>query len=131
MTVFDLDESKGVWFDMDGGGRVKLKTLTPSEWKAIRKQTVKKRDVFKKVEGKAERFEYEDVNEDLQNELFWDAIIVDWENLYDAKEAAILCNRENKILLMDNSQKFASFIVDSLKTLSDSEAAQAEASEKN
>ena len=35
MTVFDLEEKPGVWFDMEGGGRVQLKTLTPEAWREI------------------------------------------------------------------------------------------------
>ena len=131
MTVIDLDEPVGKWFEMEGGGRVQLRTLTADILKAIRKQTVKKKVDFKKVEGTPVRLEYEEVNEDLQNELFWEQIIIAWENLFDGKGNEIPCTKENKILLMTRSVKFARFISDSLKTLAEDEQRELEASEKN
>ncbi len=130
-TVFDLSDSPGVWFEMDGGGRVKLRTIPAESFKEIRKKTVKKKEVFKKVEGTPWRFEYEDVNEDLQNELFWDYVIVDWEDFVDKEQKPIPCTKENKTKMMTRSVMFARFVADSLKTLSDSEAKEAEAAEKN
>jgi hypothetical protein len=131
MTVFDLEESKGVWFELEGGGRVQLRSLSISDWKDIRKKTVTKKIEYKRVEGKAERFVAEDVNNDLENELFWDAVIVAWENLYDVKGKEIPCTKENKIMLMEKSKKFAAFIAESLNTLTEQETAQIEVSEKN
>ena len=131
MTTFNLDEKPGVWFDLDGGGRVQLRSISADDWKAIRKQTVKKKVDFKKIEGTPVRLEYEEVNEDLQNELFWDKVIVGWENLFDGKNVAIPCTRANKILLMMRSTKFAKFIGECLKTLSDDEAVQEEQEIKN
>ncbi len=131
MTVIDLDEPVGKWFEMDGGGRVQLRTLTADILKVIRKQTVKKRVDFKKIEGTPVRLEYEEVNDDLQNELFWEQIIIAWENLFDGKGNEIPCTKENKIALMTKSIKFARFVSDSLKTLAEDEAMEAEASEKN
>jgi hypothetical protein len=131
MTVFDIGEKAGVWFDMEGGGRVQLKTMAADDLRAIRKQTVKKKVDFKKIEGTPVRLEYEELNEDLQNELFWDHVIVSWINLFDAKGAEIPCTRENKMLLMTRSAKFGKFIGDALKELSEAEIGQAEAAEKN
>ena len=131
MTVIDLEEKQGAWFDMEGGGKVQLRTLTTDEWKAIRKQTVKQKVDFKKVDGTPGRFPYEEVNEDLQNELFWDAVIVSWEKLFDGKGNEIPCTKENKILLMSRSAKFAKVVADGLKIMAEDETAQAEASEKN
>lgn len=131
MTVFDIEDDLGRFFEMDGGGRVKLRPMTADVLKAIRKQSVKKRVEFKKVEGTPHRFEFEEVNEDMQNELFWDHIIVAWEGLVDGKGADIPCTKENKLKLMMRSVKFSQFITESLKALADDEAKQAEASEKN
>lgn len=131
MTVFNLEEKQGVWFEMEDGGRVQLHALSTDEFKAIKKQTTKKKVDFKKVEGTPQRFEYEEVNEDLQNELFWDAVIVAWEKLFDGKGSIIPCTKENKIMLMNRSVKFAKFVSDGLKTISDSEAGQAAQAEKN
>jgi hypothetical protein len=131
MTVINLDDKKGAWFDMEGGGRVQLQTVSAETFRAIRKQTVKKVPEYKRLDGKAERFEVEQADEDLQNELFWDAVIVGWEKLFDGKGNEIPCTKENKALLMTRSAKFAKFIADSIKTLSEDEAAELEASEKN
>lgn len=131
MTVILLDDSPAKWFEMDGGGRVQLRSLTTDAFKSIQKQTVKKKVDFKKVDGVPARLEYEEVDADLQNELFWDAVVVAWENLLDAKMATIPCTKENKILLMSRSARFAKFVADSLKTLSEDEAREAEQSEKN
>lgn len=93
MTVFDLDERQGVWFDMEGGGRIQLRSL--------------------------------------QNELFWDLVIVAWENFSDRQGNPIPCTKENKLLLLSRSQKFANFVSDSLKTLNDKELTLMEETEKN
>ena len=131
MTVINLEERISTWFEMDGGGRVELRTLSYDALKKINKQSTRKKVDFKKVEGTPGRFEYEEVNEELQNELFWDHCILAWENLYDSKEVEIPCTKENKVLLMTKSAQFAKFISDSLETLNKDEAAQAEAAEKN
>jgi hypothetical protein len=131
MTVFDLSENPGVWFDMEGGGRVQLKTLAAEDLKAIRKQSAKKRVEYKRIEGKAERFDVEDVDEDAQNQLFWDHVIMSWEKFFDSKGEPIPCTKENKVLLMQRSIKFARFVTEAMKTLSEDETAQAEATEKN
>lgn len=131
MTVFDLDEQPGVWFDLEGGGRVRIRSMSPETLKAIRKQAVKKRIEYKRVDGKAERFEVEEVNEDLQNELFWDHVIVDWQNFFDRNSQPIPCTRENKVLLLSRSAMFGRVLADALKQVSEDEAGQAEAAEKN
>jgi len=131
MTTFNLDEKTGAWFDMEGGGRVQLRVIDVDDWKAIRKQTVKKKVDFKKVEGTPGRFEFEEVNEDLQNELFWDHIILAWENFFDGKGNPIPCTKENKTLLMSKSIKFSRFVADAMTTLAASETTQAEQAEKN
>jgi len=131
MTVFLLEESVGVWFDLEGGGRVQLRTMTADALKAIRKQTVKRRVEYKRIDGKAERFDVEEVNEDLQNALFWDHVIAGWENILNGKAEEIPCTRENKMLLMTRSAAFARFVGESLATLNADEGTRAEADEKN
>jgi hypothetical protein len=128
-TNIDFDEVSAKWFEMEGGGRLQLRIPSIADWKLIRKQTVRKKVEFKKVDGTPGRFEFEEINEDLQNELFWDAAIVNFEN-FTNKGILIPCTKENKILLMTNS-KFAKFFSESFKTLTEDEAIQAEASEKN
>jgi len=131
MTLIDLSEPVSRFFEMEGGGRVQLRTISVADFKTIQKQTVKKKVDYKKVEGQAGRFEYEAIDQDLQNELYWDAVIVGWENLIDKNGKEIPCNRETKTLLMTRSKKFLEFVVESLKTLSEDEAAAQEEAEKN
>ena len=131
MTVLNLEEKEGKWFEMEGGGKVELRSLSYDALKKIDKQVSVKRVDFKKVEGTPERFEYKETNEDLQNELFWDYCIISWENLFDSKEKEIPCTKDNKVLLMTKSVMFARFISDSLQILAESEAKQTEALEKN
>ena len=130
MTIFDLDQP-GKWFDIEGGGRLQLRTMTAEKHKEIRRKTVKKKVDFKKVEGTPARFESEDVNEDLSNELFWDHVIVAWENFFDAKKKPIPCTTENKMMLISRSSKFMKFVSDCLKDLAEAEAEDAKAEEKN
>jgi len=131
MTLIDIEEPTSKWFEMaEGGGRVQLRTISVSDFKAIQKQTVKKKVDFKKVDGTPGRFEYEAVDQDLQNELYWDAVIVSWENLVDKNEKPIPCNRETKTLLMTKSKKFLEFVVESLKALAEDEAAVQESEKK-
>ena len=131
MTLIDIEEPISRFFEMEGGGRVQLRTISVADFKAIQKQTVKKKVDYKKVEGQAGRFEYEAVDQDLQNELYWDAVIVGWENLTDKNGKEIPCNRETKTLLMTRSKKFLDFVVESLKTLAEDDAAAKEAEAKN
>ncbi len=131
MTVIDLSDKPAKWFELEGGGRVQLQTVSADAFKAIQKQTVKRKVDFKKIEGTPARLEYEEVNTDLQNELFWDAVIIAWENLSDKNGKPIPCTKENKVLLMTRSAMFVKFITDSLKAVSEDEAKVAEQAAKN
>jgi hypothetical protein len=132
MTTFDLEEEAGAWFEMDGGGRVQIRLISPETMKSIRKQSVKRRVEFKKVDGTPARFEHEEIDEDLQSELFWDDCIVGWQGLMDAKGREIPCTKENKLLLMNlRSGMFRTFVVSAINRLSDETAKQAAVSEKN
>ena len=131
MTIFDLEERPGTWFDMEGGGRVQLKTLSAEGWKSIRDQSVKVVPEYRKLDGKWERFEVEKKDDDLQNRLFWDAVIVSWENLQNGKGQDIPCTPENKMLLMLTQHKFSRFVNECTDTLTKDESTRAAASEKN
>jgi len=131
MTVFSLEEKDGVFFEMEGGGRVKIRGMSSASFKDIRKETVKKKIEYKRIDGKAERFVAEDTDDDLQTELFWDHIIVSWENLFDSNGKEIPCTRENKVLLLNRSIKFLNFVTNAFKTLTEDASSAAEISEKN
>ena len=130
-TIIDTEELIPRFFEMEGGGRVQLKTISVSDFKSIQKKTVRKKVDYQKVGGTPGRFEYEDVDQDLQNELYWDAVIVGWENLVDKNGKEIPCNKETKTLLMTRSKKFLDFVVESLKTLAEDEAQAQETERKN
>lgn len=131
MTVFNLDDSAGVWFDLEGGGRLQLRAMTAEILAGIRKQTVKRRVEYKRVEGRAERFEVDEVDRDLENALFWDHVIVAWEHLLDAKAVPIPCDRTHKLLLLAKSPRFLKFVSECLDRLQNDEAQHAEAAQKN
>jgi hypothetical protein len=135
MTVFDFDkEDSGAWFDMDGGGRIHLKIITPADWIRIRKaSTIKSDPVVKKVEGgRYQLFEREVFDEDLQREMVNDTMILDWEGLFDGKERPIPCTKENKLrLMMMRDSRFRDFVNDKMAVLEKLKQDQKEAEEKN
>lgn len=131
MATFDLEAKPGAWFDMDGGGRVQLRILTPEDWRSIRRQAVKVVPEYTKLDGKWERFEVVKSDDELQDVLFWDALIVGWEGLFDAKGREIPCTKEMKALLMLTQPSFSRFIRGCIDILTPDEAKRQEASEKN
>ncbi len=120
MTVFDLEESPGVWFEAPGGGRVQIRKPTQATLKAIQRQTDKKRVEYKRIEGRAERLEWTERDEELHSALFWDYVIMAWEG------APYLCDREHKIRLLDQSPAFGKFLGECLAKLNADESARAE-----
>lgn len=131
MTVFDIEESPGTWFEIDGGGRVQLRIMPSDVLRNIRKQTTRKKVDYKNVDGIVGRFEYTEFNEDLDNLLFWDYVIVAWENLLDANNQPIPCTPENKVLLMSRSVKFGEYIGECLKKLNEDAKLRTETLQKN
>lgn len=139
--VFDLEDKPGVWFDLEGGGRVQLCVLTRQDIRKIRKQTTKKCEAFKLIEGVAKRFEWEEIDHELYSELTLDRCLVSWDGFSikvtkDGKSELIECtpencNREMKNLLTQNCEEFAAFILKSIVQLADMNAAKEEATEKN
>lgn len=125
---FDLsDLNLGTWFEMEGGGRVCLRVCAGDDLRAIRKATSKKRADFR--DGR--RIVYDDVNEEMQNEMIWDHCIVSWENLLDKAGKPIPCTKETKNLLMGKSITFSSFVGECLKRLFPITESLAEELEKN
>jgi len=128
MTFIDL-ENKGTIFELEGGGSVELRVSTPELWKDINKKTVTKKIVY----NKHGRFIEEEKDDDIQSEMLWDFCIVSWKGLYSDKECKkpILCNRENKILMMNRSLKFSSFIAAKITELANLEQEKEASAEKN
>jgi hypothetical protein len=131
VTVFDLEEPKGVWFDLEGGGRIQLRLPTVDLFRSIRKQVTKQNVEYKRIEGKAERFEVDVTNEDEQTALFWDYIILTWEKFFDGNHNEIPCTKDNKIMLITRAAWFAKFLNDCLDKLRKDEEAKIEDLQKN
>ncbi len=132
MQIVDLNEvPQGTWFDLDGGGRIELKILSADEFKEIRKITVKKEVTYKRLDGKPERIAYDDVNEELQNELFWDKAILNWEGILDKNGEEIPCTKEMKVLLMSKSVQFMKIVSKYMATLNEDEERRLASLEKN
>lgn len=134
MTIFNIaNENIERWFNFDDGGKIQLKIPTEDDWKEIRRQTVKKGVDYKRIDGKAERFEYEKIDENLQFELFWDLVIIDWKNLYfdEKKQKPIACNKDNKLALVKRSKKFIDKVNEFLEILRTEEIERAEEAPKN
>ena len=130
-TIINVDENKSQSFEMEGGGKVYLRVITSEEFNAINKKTTKKKVEYRKVDGTASRFEYEEIDYDLRTELFYDAAIINWENFVDAEGNEIPCTKENKMLFMNKSSAFSKFITDSIKILTDDRNRENEEAEKN
>jgi hypothetical protein len=109
----------GIWFRFDENdpesGEVAIRPLNPAKREEIRKKAVKKRVEYKH----GQRFEVEDVNDDLFSELLWDYSITGWSDLVDDDGKPIECNSENKVFLMKNHVGFARFIGDKMERLAE------------
>ena len=126
---FDItgDLNPATWFDFEDGGRVAVRLCAGGDYRNIRKQVTKKKAEYRN----AQRFEVQEVNEDLLNELLWDFCIVGWENLFDKNGKDIPCTKENKILLMGHSIKFSNFVTTCLDKLSSDQRDREEEVSKN
>ena len=121
---FDEDDKKG--------GHVILRVLYGAKLEVLTNQCRQKR-----VEVKGSpptRFEYLDFKkngEDKEFELTWDYCIMKWENVIDANGVQIECTPENKVLLMRESPKFSSFVMDCVAKVNIANRVQSEDLEGN
>ena len=113
------DPNPGIWFKFDDNdpesGDICIRILNPEKREEIRNRAVKKREKFKH----GQRYEIEDMNEELYTRLLWDYSIVAWENLVDDDGKTIECNADNKVFLMQNHVGFASFVGEKINSLSE------------
>lgn len=116
---FDEDDHDKGWVD--------LRTLSVSEIKKIRKATVKKKFEFKR----SQRYEVEDVNEKLRDELTWNYCIGEWNNVLDEEGNERPNTKEQKLELMHGSPAFAAFVGQKLEELGELQEQLKEAEEKN
>jgi len=130
--VIKTKPKDGVWFDMPTGGRVKLKMVSPKEFRKIFKATSSKEPLIQKVDGKAQLFEREMIDEDLRMSMYNDASIVDWENQVDEDGNSFPCTSANKdeAMLAEDSA-FRDFVNEKLKELSEVIDVKNKAVEKN
>jgi hypothetical protein len=122
---FYWDEAKTEW--------IEVRTLTGKALMDLRKSTTTKKVDYWRPDKSTEkpfRYEFTEMNDELFNELFWDQQIVSW-NFTDPEGVAIPCTKENKMLLMGNSNEFATWVMGCLSQLDKDEKKRAEKSEKN
>lgn len=132
MGVIKTKPKDGVWFDMPTGGRVKLKMVSPKEFRKIFRATSSREPFVQKIDGKAQLFEREVTDEDLRMSMYNDASIVDWENQVDEDGNPFPCTYENKdeAMLAEDST-FRDFVNEKLKELSEVVDVKNKAIEKN
>jgi hypothetical protein len=132
MTTFNIEENKGVWFDMPGGGRVKLRTLSVLDLRKIKKATTTKTPFVTEVNGKTVVLTHEVDDDDLWMSMANDCCVVEWENLFDKNGNPIPCTKENKdILMCMGDGTFRDFVKEKMDILSAHEKEEQAASEKN
>ena len=135
--IVDLEEKEeSGWFDLGDGGRLHLRLLSADDLKEMRKAcfSVKAEyPLLKTADGKEvyQRFEAQEFDADLFDEMKWDRIVIGWEKILDRNEKPIPVTKENKILLMQRVPKFAKAVDDGLLALKDAEKARTEQAEKN
>ena len=128
-------KNEGTWFyfnDNAEDGGVCLKILTPGDVRKIEKATVtKKAEIVKGDQTtKPIRIEWIEVNEELRQEMQWDALISDWKKVDPDGTGEIECTYENKLRMMNDYIEFAQFIVKSIGILTQTEPTEKE-KEKN
>ena len=128
---FNLDDlNPGVKFFFDDAspekGSVTLRACPGDIMADIEKKTTVKRIEYKR----GQRFEVVDKKENKWRELFYDYVIVDWENV-TAKGEPLECTKENKVMLMGKSPVFSVFVADRLEKLNNELIDRAEDAEKN
>ncbi len=133
MTVYDIGPQAGTWFDLPGGGRVQLRTITPEDWREIQKATVTYGPPeYPLLDGKHQRFQPEIVDKDLQLDMIWDRTIIDWEGIQDREGRPIPCTAEWKArLMLMRSAEFRDFYNAKMAVMNEADTAAEAASEKN
>ena len=131
-TTFNMsDPNPGFWFkfnpDDPESGEISLRPQNAEQRNKTRKKAVKDRVEYKQ----GQRFEVQDVDDELFSELVWDYSIVDWSGLVDDKGKQIECTTENKVFLMRNHIGFARFVAEKLGELSEGYAERLELENEN
>lgn len=120
----------GTWFwfgDEEANGGVCLRICTGDDIRDIEKITTKTKITYKQ----GNRHEFKVVNEKLYDELLWDFCIVNWKKVSIDGTEDVECDKEQKLLLMNRSIAFTSFVGGCMEKLSEAELVADEAEEKN
>lgn len=133
MTVFDVGEQAGAWFDLPGGGRVQIRTITPEDWRDIQRATVTYGPPeYPKLDGKFQRFQSEIVDKELQLDMIWDRTILAWEGILDRNGKEIPCTSEWKTrLMLMKSPDFRDFYNEKINGMMEADAGAEAVAEKN
>lgn len=123
-------KNEGKWFyfneEKKEDGGVCLRALTLGEAKNISKACSKKETKFVKKDV----YQWQNIDDEKYNTMLYDYCIVDWKNVVvDGKE--LECTKENKLLLVNNSNDFCQFVLKHLETLSEELAVDEENRVKN
>jgi len=130
---FDLNElNPGVFFSFDeyegeDGGGVTIRLANGKILDEINKACIKKKVEFRR----GQRHEVIIDNDELRSKMLWEYVIIDWKGLYDQDGKEIPCTKENKIMLMQGSVKFSSFIGNCVEKLTEETEAYEGNLEKN
>lgn len=118
---------------MPGGGRVKVRTIAPEDWREIQRSTVRKGPPeYVKLDGKYQRFQADIEDKEVQMEMIWDRTILEWEGILDRDGNPIPCEYEWKVrLMLMRDPAFRDFYNEKISALTDAEAGAKAASEKN
>lgn len=112
--------------DDDGEEWIELRTMPMNELRNLRKKAVTRKAEY----HKGRRYDYEDVDENLMFETLWDYQISDWY-IFDSDGKEVKCNKENKLLLMDNCREFFDFVTDCMDKIDKDNIERREIEEKN
>lgn len=121
------------YWDGDKTEWIELTTLTPKELTELRKKCTEAKVEYylpEGAKGQPFRYEYHVSNDELYNEMFWDARIANW-NFCQPDGNQIPCTKENKLLLLGGSTEFAAWVMRCLEKLERDQRARAEKLEKN
>jgi hypothetical protein len=124
-------KNAGTWFLFNeedvSEGRICLRICAGKDIDNINKLSKKTTVEYRK----GQRFEVQNVNNELYQKLLWDFCIVDWENVQELDGALIPCNAENKIRMMNTCNMFAAFVIDALDKIDKVNQKEAEDELKN
>lgn len=131
-TTFNMtDPNPGIWFkfnpDDPNSGEISLRPQNAEQRAKTRKKAIKNRVEYKQDQ----RFEVQDIDDDLFSELVWDYSIADWFGLVDDKGKVIECTTENKIFLMRNHVGFSRFVAEKLGEITEGYSKRLELENEN